>query len=248
VSYQTALANTKWTTSTETVSVRFAAGMVTDGLTVMSYHEHRTDTLTLDLRNPTTKTPSGSPTMEPTPTVDEYELCVEKSVAGVGNLEIHRNQKTHRMKMKISGPHGAWFGVGFGSTKMLGTYTLVGSGSEFTVSERTLGKHSAGSVLGTSGNLTLQEDGDYRMMVLDREYNFEGSYDFTDFMDCTQEHLKIIAAYGSSNKYGWHGFSRKTSATVHNDCCGPDAMDKAATRVWGGVSVIVACAVLMFVR
>merc|ERR1719233_1396766 len=85
---------------------------------------------------PVTASPSNSPTVTPSvsPTVsttengdnDGYELCVEQSGAGDVDLEIYRDADNEMMKIKISGPTDSWFGFGFGSTSMSGTYSVIG--------------------------------------------------------------------------------------------------------------------------
>jgi len=250
VTYQAALADTDWDTTTQSVDVRFAVGTAADGLTVKSYHQSRTATLTLEL-NAATPTPTMEPTMAPSASpldLGEFQLCVEKSGFGYGHLEMYRNQN-HRMQIHITGPSYAWFSVGFGSNKMKGTYAIIGSGSPFDVQEKTLGWHSGGSLMESSGNYSITQSGNFRTIVLERDYNVAGHYDFTDFMECNsdseKEYIQVITAIGRSDTYKYH--SLRTSGEAHNDCCGPDThVTNAANVQRTVVSVVVACGVLMW--
>merc|ERR1719242_1519493 len=109
------------------------------------------------------------------------------------------------MQIKIIGPTSRWFGVGFGSDSMSNTYSIIAHGDDFNVTERTLSSSSGGTELSVSGNVSVSESGDSRTLVLEREYNVDGTFDFTDFMECTDMSIDIISAKGSDTSFAYHG-------------------------------------------
>lgn len=145
------------------------------------------------------------------------------------------------MKIKLIGPDDAWFGFGFGSTTMPGTYSVIGQGSTLELVERTLGSNSGGTVLSSSGDSEVSDDGDTRTVILTRGYDEDGTYDFTNFMDCTTTSMQYISAHGSGNSFGYH--ASRTWGTATNECCVDDA-DAANMRCTVG-SILILCAVLM---
>jgi len=309
-------------TDTESVAVRFAEGMTSDGLTVTNYHQSRSETLTLDLLPTTTdspvatmlpthhptnvptmnpmETPSANPTTLPThdptnvpstpiptlsptvstqmptniptasptepsqmptqipsknPTVDEgeYELCVEFGGEGEFEdvtLEIHRNVDTEMMRIQITGHNEGWFGFGFGRKTMPGTYAVIGSGTTFGVTERTLGLNSGGLLLSSSGDSTVLEDDDSRTVILERPYNVHGTYDFTHFLRCSTSSLSVMSAEGFSKSFGYH--SGRAVGTATNKCCEEEEtinafelkqlQNEPVIRNWIIVFVVATCA------
>merc|ERR1719242_2866187 len=194
--------------------------------------------------SPTTYSPTTSTTFTTTTTTDDdddYTLCVEQSGTGQVDLEIYRNEDTQMMKIKLIGPDDAWFGFGFGSTTMPGTYSVIGQGSTLELVERTLGSNSGGTVLSSSGDSEVSDDGDTRTVILTRGYDEDGTYDFTNFMDCSTSSMEYIAAHGSSNSFGYH--ASRTWGTASNNCC-VDDVDAANMRCTMG-SILILCAVLL---
>lgn len=131
---------------------------------------------------------------------------------------------------------------------MPGTYSVIGSGSsDFDVKERTLASNAGGTLLSSSGDSSVLEDGDSRIVILEREYDVDGTYDFSDFMSCSTESISVISAYGSSDSFGYH--SRRTAGTAGNDCCESEVEfgDGVASRVgWG--SIMIGIGVLIWMR
>ena len=67
-------------------------------------------------------------------------------------LSITVDPAADTIHLTFSGPSGVWYGVGFDDTRMNGAYTIIlpGTGASDAEHERTLGNHTAGSILTTS--------------------------------------------------------------------------------------------------
>ena len=136
------------------------------------------------------------------------------------------------------------------------TYSVIGYGSNFNVMERELGSSSGGSELDLSGTVSTSVTNDSRTLILEREYAVDGTYDFTDFMDCIKTSINIISARGSGNSWGgYHGSSRRKSGSATNECCFRNTTTSttltpentsAADMRWEVDYILFFCAALMF--
>jgi len=157
------------------------------------------------------------------PTSLDFEECVTSAAAELGgtgtiSVSMSRNSAFQYMKLTLSASDDyPWFGVGFGSKSMSGTYAILSTDStEGGMMECTL---AASEILRTdpdtwnpdepcseiSPNSWSYDDGEVNIEVADgtrtieiyRPYNpSDDTFDFTDFMDATDTSLDIISAIG----------------------------------------------------
>ena len=118
---------------------------------------------------------------------------------------------TGEATITLSGPAGAWFGIGFGATLMIETpYAIIIDGTG-AVTERKLANHAAGTLLASSLQLlsNVVEDGT-RTVVLSRPLKGASTDHYT--FSSTALTLDLVAAVGSSSVFGYH--KSRTAATL----------------------------------
>jgi len=102
------------------------------------------------------------------------------------------------MTIEIEGPDAKWFGVGFGSLSMAGTYAVISvDGTE--TREYTLDTHDPGTMLADnswSTAPTIRVQDGLRKVTIIRPFVYNGTYDFTKFMQATDRSLDTISAIG----------------------------------------------------
>jgi len=109
--------------------------------------------------------------------------------------------------IRIEGPPGVWFGVGFGATVMSeAPYSIILDGSDdILVEERTLGMYDMGNLL-TDGSLqkVSQESISEGMVAVELQRALaaagEGFYTF----DPTADSIEIMVAVGRTPVFGHH--------------------------------------------
>eukprot|EP00484_Ammonia_sp_Unknown_P019905 CAMPEP_0197026282 /NCGR_PEP_ID=MMETSP1384-20130603/6406_1 /TAXON_ID=29189 /ORGANISM="Ammonia sp." /LENGTH=251 /DNA_ID=CAMNT_0042454925 /DNA_START=36 /DNA_END=791 /DNA_ORIENTATION=- len=204
---------------------------------------------TTDPTQSPTKMPSNNPSVAPTtPTaapVDvgslEFESCVigTQIVGGVG-ITMSRNTENSYMQLELSGPTGKWWAVGFGSTAMSGTYTIV-SYSGTTTTEWTLGVHTQGSEISTNswaeGTIEVQEADGIRTVTIVRPYSTDDSsvYDFSSFMSAASgTTLSSISAYGTEGDITFSmAHEMKASGRLTTQCSAAGTVPTPAPTVVG---------------
>merc|ERR1712129_296477 len=128
--------------------------------------------------------------------------------AGTISVSMARNSAFKYMKLSLSGSDDfPWFGVGFGSRSMSGTYAILSTDSSTSgLMERTLATHSAGTEVSSNswsyddGEVSIEVADGTRLITIYRPYApSDDVYDFTEFMDATASSLDVISAIGLSD-------------------------------------------------
>jgi len=186
--------------------------------TTYAKHQYK-QAQTLSTPQPTVS-PVSVPTTSPVEPEDlTYENCVGgHQVIGDVSLSLGRNTASGYMEIEIEGPDARWFGFGFGSTSMSGTYAII-SIDQDTTQEWRLGQHSSGFKIGGKSWVfsEVKVDNGVRTVKLIRPYSTSDTYDFTKFMEATTTNLKLISALGM-DKIFTNGHMTKGSNSVTTLC------------------------------
>eukprot|EP01083_Nonionella_stella_P245015 852200_1 len=136
---------------------------------------------------------------------------------GEGRLRIDIDVTNKQILINIDGPISKWFGVGFGSDKMLDTNAYIISEDSFDFVQRKLGNHNGGSIdifIGTVISKTAI--GIRRTVSILRDYNVDGQFDFTHFVECS-DNLDITWSIGADLNFGLH--ARKEHIIIVSCLC-----------------------------
>eukprot|EP01083_Nonionella_stella_P165049 548107_1 len=163
--------------------------------------------------------PSATPTGFPTKSPTEWMPCIASTELfhGDGHIQIQIDSEQRKMQITMTGPSDKWFGVGFGSTTMEGTYAIIVNGQEVT--HRILGNHMAGQIVVPPGDVenTAIEVSSKTVVSVVRHWNMSG-YDFSDFFEgkMCDNGLPIIWAIGNGVMFVEHG--QKDNALSLRSC------------------------------
>lgn len=116
------------------------------------------------------------------------------------SLNATVNTSTDVVTMTITGPHAKWFGIGFDSSVMNGTYTIIFKENGGTIEERVLGAFNKGTLLSTQDiSITSDtDDGTIRTVILTRPINGSDPSSY-DFPTTDGSSTNIIWAYGTNS-------------------------------------------------
>ena len=119
---------------------------------------------------------------------------------------------------EMQGPSDVWFGVGWDSTTMAGTYGMVVLSD--SVVERSLSYYSGGTVL--TSTITIYNDttdGDIRKIIFYRNASALDSnyYDFSEVTSTTE--IDIIWAVGSSSSFSQHNSTNRGTRCMQYMSC-----------------------------
>jgi len=129
------------------------------------------------------------------------ELMGQSELGGLVNMTISHDGTT--AKISLSGPDGAWYGVGFNAGAMASLpYAIIVDG-EGKVSERKLGSHAPGSALPSSVTVVSSEvvQG-IRTMVLTRPVKGASTEHYT--IPTVAGEIKMITAVGNTVQLAYH--------------------------------------------
>jgi len=128
------------------------------------------------------------------------------------NVTISLHPQAQTATITMSGPASVWFGTGFGSSNMKGTYAIVVDGSG-KVTERTLGDHTAGALLPPSVSLRSSKvAGASRVVVLRRPMRAADPRGFS--FSANSSVLPLIDAVGSTKQFAHHKAKTAASAVL----------------------------------
>eukprot|EP01084_Bolivina_argentea_P009203 17205_1 len=186
--------------------------------------------------NPTTPFPTTPfpTTSNPTaaagpPFVPEFKSCITSTtVIGNGDNEIsismQINMEEETMLIKIIGPSKYWFGVGFGTQRMEGTYAITvedDENDEFIVAERILGNWQLmGDIISitnvdTYDLIKTTVDGK-RLITFKRPWYDSKTFNFYHLFRCHVDEINIISAYGYGPNIAYH--NQRSNDAVLTGC------------------------------
>lgn len=152
------------------------------------------------------------------------------------SLEARVDDVTDMVQMTITGPPSVWLSYGFDSTNMAGTYAVVAlpGGS---VQERTLGNHSAGTLLPTS-SITVESwtdlgDGTAQFVLSRPRDPGTGAWIFP----VGEVTVPIIYAVGVSAAFGNHGSQNRSSGTLPFGADAVAAPEGVRSASWGATKL-----------
>lgn len=133
------------------------------------------------------------------------------SSTGVLKSHLEVSSAKSEVKLTLTGPAAAWFGIGFGATLMADSpYAIIVDGAG-TVTERKLANHAAGAVLSPSVKvLSNAVKGGLRSVVLSRSLKGASAAHYS--FDPTGLSIDLIEAVGASSSFGYH--KARTAATI----------------------------------
>ena len=143
------------------------------------------------------------------------------------SLDITLNTNLDSVQLEFSGPASGYYAVGFGSTGMSGTYTLLVN-SNGTVQERKLGSWNGGSSLTSSVSYNSITSSGTRTASIERA-RIGASADHYTFSP-TGGSITLIWARGGSN-FSNHGSSNRGATTINlvNQCNIPNTVNPTLT-------------------
>lgn len=153
------------------------------------------------------------------------------------SLEARVDDVTDMVQMTITGSSSVWLSYGFASTAMAGTYAVVAlpGGS---VQERTLGNHSAGTLLPTSSivveSWTDLGDGTAQFVLSRPRDPGTGAWVFP----AGEVTVPIIYAVGVSPLFGNHGSQNRSSGNLPFGADAVAAPEGMRSASWGATKLV----------
>jgi len=169
-----------------------------------------------------------------------YEICATSELISGYELIVSRDATNSMVKIEISGSNAGWFGYGFGTSTMIGSYAVTVEGADSSnlgVVQRSLTQMSnpPGTTV-TGGEISVTTDGSTATGVLEMAYDGATEFDFTPFLNCEVDSINLIAAKGSTTLIGNHGNSNRVpsmtltreSSCTCTDTLAPTTMEPTA--------------------
>jgi len=153
------------------------------------------------------------------------------------SLEARVDDVTDMVQLTITGSPAVWLSYGFGASNMAGTYAIVALPGG-TVQERTLGNHSAGTILATS-SITVESwtdlgDGTARFVLSRPRDPGTGAWVFP----AGEVTVPIIYAVGTSATFGNHGSQNRSSGILPFGSDAVAAPEGVRSASWGATKLV----------
>ena len=131
------------------------------------------------------------------------------------NVTIENNEVAYFV---MQGPADLWFGVGWDSDVMSGTYAMIVTDEDDTIVERSLGNYNSGTVLDSTITVVIDFSFSGSRLVIFYRNASAPSADYYDFSDVGGTEIDIIWAVGSSATFGAHNTTNRGSTSMEVYC------------------------------